>query len=152
MILAAYETCLAFEEYDVFWVEEPFRVERKEDFSRLRENVRLNITASEELCHISEFNDYIQERCVDILQPDLSRCGGITVAKKVRDLAAAAGIRIIPHNFKSGLLMSATLQNLRACFTHSFILSRVYYHKQDKLSFLFLAGAKNFNGFTEKGS
>ncbi|MDF2987521.1 MAG: Mandelate racemase/muconate lactonizing protein [Eubacterium sp.] len=110
----ALNTCHAFEEYDVFWVEEPFRVERKEDFRKLRSQVALNITAGEELSHIDEFDSYIREGCVDILQPDMSRCGGLTVARKIRDLAVKAGIPIIPHNFKSGLLMSATLQYIAA--------------------------------------
>ncbi|MDD3214594.1 MAG: mandelate racemase/muconate lactonizing enzyme family protein [Eubacteriales bacterium] len=110
----ALNTSRAFEEYDVFWVEEPFRVERRADFANLRAALSLNVTAGEELCHIDEFDAYIDEGCVDILQPDMSRCGGLTVAKKVRDRAAQAGIPIIPHNFKSGLLMSATLQYIAA--------------------------------------
>jgi len=111
---AALNTCRAFEEYDVFWVEEPFRVERRSDFKKLRDEVSLNITAGEELCHIDEFDAYIREGCVDILQPDMSRCGGLTAAKKIRDLAQKAGVPIVPHNFKSGLLMSATLQFIAA--------------------------------------
>ncbi len=110
----ALHTCRAFEEYGVFWVEEPFRVERRADFARLRGEVALNVTAGEELCHIDEFDAYVREGCVDILQPDMSRCGGLTVARKIRDLAAKAGVPIIPHNFKSGLLMSATLQYIAA--------------------------------------
>lgn len=110
----ALNTCHAFEEYDVFWVEEPFCVERKADFSKLRSETALNITAGEELCHVDEFDTYIREGCVDILQPDMSRCGGLTAARKIRDLACRSGIPIIPHNFKSGLLMSATLQFIAA--------------------------------------
>ena len=44
------------------------------------------------------------------MQPDISRCGGLTVARKVRDYAYAKGIHVVPHNFKSGLLLSATMQ------------------------------------------
>ncbi|MBQ7246698.1 MAG: mandelate racemase/muconate lactonizing enzyme family protein [Lachnospiraceae bacterium] len=106
----ALKNCKAFEDYDVFWVEEPFRVERHRDFARLRSAVNLNITAGEELFHFDEFKQYIDEGCVDILQPDISRCGGLTVARKIRDYAYNAGIPIVPHNFKSGLLLSATMQ------------------------------------------
>ncbi len=106
----ALKNCRAFEEYDVFWVEEPFRVERNKDFAKLRNAVNTNITAGEELFHFDEFKKYIDEGCVDILQPDISRCGGLTVARKIRDYAYNAGIPIVPHNFKSGLLLSATMQ------------------------------------------
>lgn len=106
----ALKNCKAFEEYDVFWVEEPFRVERDKDFTKLRNAVNLNITAGEELFHFDEFKKYIDNGCVDILQPDISRCGGLTVARKIRDYAYNAGIPIVPHNFKSGLLLSGTMQ------------------------------------------
>lgn len=106
----AKKACKAFEEYDVYWVEEPFRVERAADFAKLRNETELNITAGEELFHFDEFKKYIDDGCVDILQPDISRCGGLTVARKVRDYACNAGIPIVPHNFKSGLLLSATMQ------------------------------------------
>jgi L-alanine-DL-glutamate epimerase-like enolase superfamily enzyme len=85
-------------------------VEQPEMFARLRQATSLNITAGEELSAIGEFETYLQQGCVDILQPDLSRCGGLTVARKVMDMAQRYQVPIIPHNFKSGLLMSATLQ------------------------------------------
>ena len=106
----ALDACRAYEQEGVYWVEEPFRVEQPEMFARLRQATRLNITAGEELSAIGEFETYLQQGCVDILQPDLSRCGGLTVARKVMDMAQRYQVPIIPHNFKSGLLMSATLQ------------------------------------------
>lgn len=106
----ARNACKAFEQYDVFWVEEPFRVEREADFVRLRENVGLNIATGEEFFTFAEFQKYIDDGACDIVQPDISRCGGLTVARKVRDYAYAKGIRVVPHNFKSGLLLSATMQ------------------------------------------
>ena len=109
-IKTAIKTCKAFEEYNVFWVEEPFECERTEDFQLLRQNVGLNIAGGEELSTLREFKRYADMMCVDILQPDISRCGGITMAKKIYDIARLTGINVIPHNFKSGILMAATLQ------------------------------------------
>lgn len=106
----ALNACRAFEQEGVYWVEEPFRVEHRADFARLRRETTLNITAGEELCGLDEFTTYLQEGCVDVIQPDLSRCGGLTVGKQIIRAAQLANTPIIPHNFKSGLLMSATLQ------------------------------------------
>lgn len=106
----ALDACHAYAQEGVFWVEEPFRVEQPELFAKLRDAVPLNITAGEELSSLQEFETYLQKGCVDILQPDLSRCGGLTIGKKIADLAKRHQVPIIPHNFKSGLLMSATLQ------------------------------------------
>lgn len=111
---AALDACRAYEDEGVYWVEEPFRVEYGDDFARLRRETRLNITAGEELCCIHEFESYLEKGCVDILQPDLSRCGGLSVGKKILDAAKRRQVPIIPHNFKSGLLMSATLQYIAA--------------------------------------
>ena len=54
----------------------------------------------------------IQRGGVDIVQPDMSRCGGLTVAKKIADMALLNGIEICPHAFKSGILMAASIQLL----------------------------------------
>ncbi len=110
----ALDACHSYEQEGVYWVEEPFRVEQPEDFARLRQATSLNITAGEELSALSEFEAYLRKGCVDILQPDLSRCGGITIGKKILELAKMHQVPIIPHNFKSGLLMSATLQYIAA--------------------------------------
>lgn len=110
----ALNACRAFEREGVYWVEEPFRVEHRADFARLRAATSLNITAGEELCGLDEFSTYLRMGCVDILQPDLSRCGGLTVAQHVAREAELHNTPIIPHNFKSGLLMSATLQFIAA--------------------------------------
>ena len=106
----ALKACKEFEKHDVFWVEEPFRVEREADFVRLRDKVDLNIATGEEFFTFDEFQRYIDDGACDIVQPDISRCGGLTVARKIRDYAFAKGIRVVPHNFKSGLLLSATMQ------------------------------------------
>jgi L-alanine-DL-glutamate epimerase-like enolase superfamily enzyme len=108
------DACRAYEQEGVYWVEEPFRVEQRADYTCLRQETSLHITAGEELSALHEFEAYLREGCVDILQPDLSRCGGLTIGKKILDLAKMYQVPIIPHNFKSGLLMSATLQFIAA--------------------------------------
>ena len=106
----ALKACKEFEKYNVYWVEEPFRVDREKDFVKLRDNTSLNISTGEEFFSFEEFRSYIDSGACDIIQPDISRCGGLTVARKVRDYAYPKGVRVVPHNFKSGLLLSATLQ------------------------------------------
>src|SRR5262249_6854693 len=46
---------------------------------------------------------------VDVVQPDLSRCGGFTVARKVLEMAHAAKIDVCPHAWQSDLLTAASL-------------------------------------------
>ncbi len=111
----AVRLCNKFSDYDVHWVEEPFLPDAVEFYKRLTQDVSsVNISAGEELGTMYEFNELINGCNIDIIQPDMSRCGGITVAKKVMDMAMLKGIPMIPHAFKTGILMSASLQLIAA--------------------------------------
>ncbi len=107
---SAIQMCNRFSEYGVYWVEEPFTPDNKDAYKRLSQSVDMRIAAGEELGTIYEFKEFIEECGIDIVQPDLSRCGGITIAKKVLDLANYKSLPVIPHAFKTGILMSASLQ------------------------------------------
>jgi L-alanine-DL-glutamate epimerase-like enolase superfamily enzyme len=43
-----------------------------------------------------------------VLQPDVGRVGGLTEARRVADLAAANGLRVVPHGWKTGITVAAT--------------------------------------------
>jgi L-alanine-DL-glutamate epimerase-like enolase superfamily enzyme len=47
---------------------------------------------------------------VDVLQPDLGRCGGFSVATDVARLAEVANVDLVPHSFSSDVLLAASLQ------------------------------------------
>ena len=59
---------------------------------------------------IWDFQRIIGEGCVDIVQPDLSRCGGISVAARVAEMAEQAGIELVPHSWLTHLLTGYSLQ------------------------------------------
>jgi len=46
---------------------------------------------------------------VDVIQPDLARAGGFTQCRRIADLAAANHALCVPHAWKSGILVAATL-------------------------------------------
>lgn len=100
----------AFEEQDVYWVEEPFHPDNLEGYARLNRSADVRISGGEEVGTIHEYRELLSRGCVDIVQPDLSRCGGLTVARKLIDLAEEYNATIIPHAFKTNILMAATLQ------------------------------------------
>ncbi len=105
----AVNLCNAFKDYGVYWVEEPFKPDYLEQYKRLCESTDMRISAGEEIGTLFEFDELINNCNIDIIQPDISRCGGITIAKKVIDMAYKKGITLIPHAFKTGILMSASL-------------------------------------------
>ncbi len=46
---------------------------------------------------------------MDVIQPDLARAGGFTQCRRIADLAAANHALCVPHAWKSGILVAATL-------------------------------------------
>ena len=44
-----------------------------------------------------------------MLQPDLTRCGGFTAARKIVHMAEMANVLVIPHSWSSDLLTAASL-------------------------------------------
>ena len=52
---------------------------------------------------------YLQERCIDILQPDVGHTGGISQVKKIATLAEAYFVPLAPHNTCSELGLSASM-------------------------------------------
>ena len=99
-----------YEKQKICWLEEPFAPDRTEDFGRLADNISISLASGEEFGTTYEFKDMLDNGKVDIVQPDMSRCGGITMAKKIADMAQLRGKKLIPHAFKTGILMGATLQ------------------------------------------
>ncbi len=106
----AVATAKEFEKENVFWIEEPFRPDDLESYRYLRERTNCHISGGEEVGTMFEFDDLLRNGCVDIVQPDLSRCGGLTVAKKLTDMAMLRKLTVVPHAFKTNILMAATLQ------------------------------------------
>lgn len=104
----------AFEEYGVYWVEEPFHPDNLDGYARLNAVTDVRISGGEEVGTLHEYRDLLSRRCVDIVQPDLSRCGGLTIARKLIDLAEEYNATIIPHAFKTNILMASTLQYIAA--------------------------------------
>jgi len=73
------------------------------------EATSVRIAAGEQEGTVWGFDRLIREGKVDVAQPDLSRCGGFTVARKVITLAGLAGCAVCPHAWKSDLLTAASL-------------------------------------------
>jgi galactonate dehydratase len=99
----------ALHAYDVLWLEEPVVPGNIEAFKRLKEQIRIPIATGERDRTIWGMIPYLQERCVDILQPDVGQTGGISQMKKIAALAEAYFVPLAPHNTCSELGLTASL-------------------------------------------
>lgn len=94
-------------EQRVFWFEEPFLPEAIDRYSALRGTVDVPIAAGENEFGEQGFRELIRARAVDIVQPDASRCGGISEVVRVARLATAAGLRFAPHSWSDAVAILA---------------------------------------------
>jgi L-rhamnonate dehydratase len=97
------------EKYRLRWIEEPLPPEDTAGYRHLADNVSVDIAAGESESGRRAFQRLIQECRLDVIQPDISRAGGLTETRKIATLAQDANIRLVPHAFKTGILLSACL-------------------------------------------
>jgi galactonate dehydratase len=99
----------AIKPYDVLFIEEVAVPGNIEVFKRLKEQIGIPLATGERDRTIWEFITYLHERCIDVLQPDVAHCGGITQMKKIAVLAEAYHVPLAPHCTTSPLGVSASL-------------------------------------------
>ena len=64
-----------FEQLGVYWLEEPFQPDEFEAYAELADTVDLTITAGEQDATRWGFRELIERGRVDLIQPDMTRCG-----------------------------------------------------------------------------
>jgi L-alanine-DL-glutamate epimerase-like enolase superfamily enzyme len=98
------------EELDVFWLEDFLHPENVAGYARVAERTTtLRIAVGEQAAGWAEFERLAVEGRVNVLQPDLSRCGGLTVGKQVADMATRMQIDCAPHAWLTDLLKATSL-------------------------------------------
>ncbi len=100
----------ALEEYDIFWLEDFLHPDNFDGFATVAEQTTtLRLAAGEQLAGYEAFERLAEQGKVHTLQPDLSRCGGLTVGKQIADLALRKQIDCVPHAWLTDLLKAASL-------------------------------------------
>jgi L-alanine-DL-glutamate epimerase-like enolase superfamily enzyme len=109
------------EPYRPYWIEEPLAPDDYDGYRVLAESVETPIAAGEQEATLPGFDTLLHRGGVDILQPDLSRCGGFTIARKIADLADLRNVAVCPHAWLTDLLTAASL-HLNAYLKRSLFL------------------------------
>ncbi|REJ87372.1 MAG: mandelate racemase/muconate lactonizing enzyme family protein [Planctomycetota bacterium] len=79
------------------WIEEPISADDLEGYRRLRDECPIPIAGGEHEFTAIGFAPLIEERLHQVLQPDVCWCGGLTELVKIYQMAAEAGLRVVPH-------------------------------------------------------
>jgi L-alanine-DL-glutamate epimerase-like enolase superfamily enzyme len=110
------------EAFDIFWLEDFLHPENFAGYAQVSEATStLRIAAGEQLAGTADFERLATEGKAHVLQPDLSRCGGLTVGRQVADFCMRRQIECVPHAWLTDLLKAASL-HLNAYLSNSVYL------------------------------
>lgn len=101
-------------EHAVAWVEEPIRGDDPDELAELHRRTGLTVATGENLYGSAAFEPYLARPEIAVLQPDVSKTGGLSEALAVCRRAEALGRAVAPHLYGGAIAYAATLQ-LAAC-------------------------------------
>ena len=99
----------ALTELDVYFLETPLWVDDLDGYTELQRRTDMRIAQGEWLATRHEFAALIATG-IAVVQPDIGRVGGLTEARRVCDMAAAAGRLVVPHAWKTGISVAVAAQ------------------------------------------
>jgi L-rhamnonate dehydratase len=120
----ALQRARAFSEYNIFWLEEPLRPDDYEGYRRLCEATDVRIAAGEEESNRFSYLELMDKGKIDIVQVDLTRCGGFTEARKIASLAEDRGLPCVNHGFTTYINIAAAIHFLNS-ISNSFLMEYV---------------------------
>ena len=95
--------------YGVHWFEEPLTPDNLHDYVLLRNNSPVPIAGGEVLTRRQSFTPWLQQRAFDIVQPDVTKVGGISEERRIGWMAEECGVRFIPHGWNTALGLASDL-------------------------------------------
>jgi L-alanine-DL-glutamate epimerase-like enolase superfamily enzyme len=96
--------------YDVGWFEEALRPDAIDDFCELRRQSRVPIAGGEVLTRRQAFLPWLVRGALDIVQPDVTKMGGISEQRRVAWMADEFGVGYVGHGWNTALGLAADLQ------------------------------------------
>ena len=96
-------------DYNVTWFEEALPPDDIEGFKLLREHSPVPIATGEVLTRRQSFRPFLEQGAVDIIQPDSTKCGGLSEARRVGWMAYDHNIQLVSHGWNTALGLAADL-------------------------------------------
>jgi L-alanine-DL-glutamate epimerase-like enolase superfamily enzyme len=95
------------EDCDVYLAEAALQHDDIDGHARLARVAPMRIAGAEFAATVHECREWLERGRVDVLQPDVNRCGGLTELRRIAELAALHGAEVIPHGWKTGITVAA---------------------------------------------
>jgi L-alanine-DL-glutamate epimerase-like enolase superfamily enzyme len=103
------DTARRIEEYRPYWIEEPFMPDQLASYAKLADAIDTRVAGGEEESTRWGFQTLIEKGHVDVIQPDVTRAGGLTECRRIATIARDAGVTLVPHAWSTGVIKAASL-------------------------------------------
>lgn len=115
-----------FEKLDICFFEEPVHPDDLDGYARIRSLSSIPLAGGETLFLAYGFAEYLKRGLLDVVQPDLARCGGVTGARHVAALAQAHHARLAPHTGFSGGISQLAALHIAAAAGELYLLEYMF--------------------------
>ncbi len=96
--------------FDVTWFEEPLPPDALVDYVALRKAVSVPIAGGEVMTRRQGFQPWLEAGAFDIVQPDVTKCGGLSEQRRIAWMAQNHGVQFIPHGWNTAVGLASDLQ------------------------------------------
>jgi galactonate dehydratase len=103
------------EPFRLVWLEEPVPAENVDAMREVRQSTHTPICCGENVYMRWGFREYLEKQAVDIIMPDVQKCGGLLEARKIADMAHTYYTPIAPHSQASPIGAMATAHAMACC-------------------------------------
>ena len=95
------------EDADVWLAEATLQHDDLDGHARLAERTEIRVGGAELAATRFECREWLERGRVDVLQPDINRCGGLSEAQRIAQIAELHGAQMVPHCWKTGITAAA---------------------------------------------
>ncbi len=108
--VAAIQVARALEDLRIFYYEEPVHPLNVRSYKELKRATRIPLASGERIYTRQGYRPFFEQRLLDVIQPDLCLCGGLSEAKKICDMAWLYDAAVQIHVCGSPISKAAALQ------------------------------------------
>ncbi|UKS28787.1 mandelate racemase/muconate lactonizing enzyme family protein [Paenibacillus sp. HWE-109] len=108
------------EPYRIGWFEEPISPEDVDGLYAIHRAINVPLATGENEFSVHGFREILKRGAVDVIMPNISRCGGITGMTRINALAMAFGVKLSPHGVGGGIVIASSSQ-VMAAFKNSYL-------------------------------
>ena len=106
----ARNTASMLADYNIVWFEEALPPDDIDGFVELTRSSPVPISGGEVLTRRQSFQPWLKSNAVDIIQPDVTKCGGLSEFRRIAQTAQDHNIQVVPHGWNTAIGLAADLQ------------------------------------------